>query len=258
MENCLNICMYCGETENLTKEHIIPLGMGGNLVFPKSSCQKCASVTSRDERNVLRKFMYEGRLAGNLPSRRKKKQPKTFKRILTREDGVEFTKDLLVNSGISVINFPIFNEPGILSGESPVSGISISEIGTIHLNVESTHELNSNEGVTGFKFQDEIDVSSFCKVLSKIAYGYHVYTEGLFPREESPALAIIHDTENQYGKWIGSKCLAFPESKALHLSELLKLPNKDGTIAYVVALNLFYGWGMNSSYLITTRISKNA
>ena len=258
MEKILNICMYCGETENLTKEHIIPLGMGGDLVFPKSSCKKCARITSLDERKVLRGFMYEGRLAGNLPSRRKGKQPKTFKRILVREDGVEFTKELLVNSGISVIHLPIFNEPGILGGEFPISGINIRELGTIHLNIESMHELNSNEGVTSCKFQTEVDVSSFCKVLSKIAYGYHVYTEGVFPREESPALAIILNSEPQYGKWIGSKNVVFPESKALHLVNLHKLPNEDGTMAYVVALNLFFGWGMNSTYLVTTRIAKNA
>lgn len=250
--------MYCGETENLTKEHIIPLGMGGDLVFPKSSCKRCAKVTSLDERKVLRGFMYEGRLAGNLPSRRKGKQPKTFTRILARDDDVEFTKELLVNSGISVIHLPIFDNPGMLGGEFPSSGINIRELGSIHLNTDSMHELNSNEGVTSFKFQTEIDVPSFCKVLSKIAYGYHVYVEGIFPRDESPALAIMFNTETQYGKWIGSKNVAFPESKALHLARLHKLPAEDGIVVYVVALNLFFGWGMNSTYLVTTRISKNA
>ena len=70
--NQLNECMYCGSLESLTDEHIIPFGMGGDLVFQKSSCKDCAKKTSKDERKVLRGFMYDGRLIGNMPSRRKK------------------------------------------------------------------------------------------------------------------------------------------------------------------------------------------
>ncbi len=35
-------CIYCGSTDNLSNEHIIPYGLGGNLELPKSSCSRCA------------------------------------------------------------------------------------------------------------------------------------------------------------------------------------------------------------------------
>jgi len=34
----LDRCLYCAETENLSKEHIIPLGFGGELIVPRASC----------------------------------------------------------------------------------------------------------------------------------------------------------------------------------------------------------------------------
>src|SRR5690554_2542178 len=121
-------CMYCGSTETLTDEHVIPYAMGGTLVFPASSCKKCAAATSRDELRVLRGFMYEGRLVAGLPSRRKKKQPVNIKRILLRPDGTELTRDLLLQNGVAVIHLPIFQMPGILYGGGLNNGIQIKEI----------------------------------------------------------------------------------------------------------------------------------
>ena len=36
-------CIYCGATDQLTDEHIIPLALGGRFVLPDSSCAKYSS-----------------------------------------------------------------------------------------------------------------------------------------------------------------------------------------------------------------------
>ncbi|MBP6077135.1 MAG: hypothetical protein KA520_12490 [Nitrosomonas sp.] len=48
-------CIYCGNTdEKLTKEHIVPRGLGGTCTIPSASCKKCQKITSQLEHSILR------------------------------------------------------------------------------------------------------------------------------------------------------------------------------------------------------------
>jgi hypothetical protein len=47
-------CIYCGSTENLSKEHIVPLGLGGEDVLYDASCGWCRDATSRIESRLLK------------------------------------------------------------------------------------------------------------------------------------------------------------------------------------------------------------
>ena len=48
-------CIYCGSTqEPLTREHIIPLSLGGSLVLPRATCHTHANTTSTFERSIAR------------------------------------------------------------------------------------------------------------------------------------------------------------------------------------------------------------
>lgn len=49
----INECVYCGSTESLTKEHSIPLGLGGNNVLIGGSCKTCAAKTSWFEQKIM-------------------------------------------------------------------------------------------------------------------------------------------------------------------------------------------------------------
>lgn len=35
-------CIYCGSTDELGDEHIVPYGLSGDAVIPKGSCAVCA------------------------------------------------------------------------------------------------------------------------------------------------------------------------------------------------------------------------
>src|SRR3546814_3930149 len=70
-------CIYCGSTkEPLGKEHIIPYGLGGNLVLPKASCKGCEAITGGFEQVCLRTMFGPARLRLNMPTRRRKERPK--------------------------------------------------------------------------------------------------------------------------------------------------------------------------------------
>ncbi|MBB5469186.1 hypothetical protein HDG32_005333 [Paraburkholderia sp. CI2] len=47
-------CIYCGSKERLSKEHIIPAGLRGDMILPRSSCEKCAGITSSYEGHIQR------------------------------------------------------------------------------------------------------------------------------------------------------------------------------------------------------------
>lgn len=60
-------CIYCGCTEQLTDEHIVPFALGGNLVLPTASCVACADRTKKYEQRTLRATLGNVRIRHNFP-----------------------------------------------------------------------------------------------------------------------------------------------------------------------------------------------
>ena len=69
-------CIYCGTKDGpLSREHIVPLSLGGHHVIEQASCEKCADITKRFEQDVARGLWGDARISANAPSRRKKDRP---------------------------------------------------------------------------------------------------------------------------------------------------------------------------------------
>jgi hypothetical protein len=76
-------CIYCGSRNSmgaspLSVEHIVPVGLGGELILPRASCENCASITIRNERFCLRKMLLEVRAQLGLPTGRPGNRPTEF------------------------------------------------------------------------------------------------------------------------------------------------------------------------------------
>jgi len=66
----LNRCAYCGSTEELSTEHIIPIRFGGKLILPMQVAIH-RKATSKIEDFILRKYLIRSyRSYLSLPSRR--------------------------------------------------------------------------------------------------------------------------------------------------------------------------------------------
>src|ERR1035437_10326423 len=50
-------CIYCGSTESLSREHIIPYALNGEAVIQRASCPDCAKITSVFEGKSLKGAM---------------------------------------------------------------------------------------------------------------------------------------------------------------------------------------------------------
>jgi len=71
-------CIYCGSTDDLRDEHVVPLALDGTLILPDSSCKACADMTSRLDLEVLRGFMLAARTVAGFATRRPKNRPTRF------------------------------------------------------------------------------------------------------------------------------------------------------------------------------------
>jgi hypothetical protein len=68
-------CIYCGASGiRLTDEHVIPLSLGGFHILEGASCDSCANITTKFERDVARELWGDARNSYNAPSRRKKER----------------------------------------------------------------------------------------------------------------------------------------------------------------------------------------
>lgn len=84
-------CIYCGSyDEKLTREHIIPFSLGGNLVLPAASCEACADVTKRIEQKVAQDTYGIHRAYTLAPSRRKKHRHQETLARKVQVQGVDF------------------------------------------------------------------------------------------------------------------------------------------------------------------------
>lgn len=114
-------CIYCGDTEDLRKEHILPFGLGGSTVLPESTCRECAKITGQVEQKVLRGPMWGLRIYRGLKSRTKhKKAPKRYYLKITK-NGAEQSVELPINEFPILLHFPIF-EPGGWLGQKVWQG----------------------------------------------------------------------------------------------------------------------------------------
>jgi hypothetical protein len=74
----MNCCVYCRATHGLSDEHIIPLGLGGRWLLPRSSCANCSAKSAAFERTCQRTMWGPLRMYFDLPSRRPGERPKTL------------------------------------------------------------------------------------------------------------------------------------------------------------------------------------
>lgn len=182
-------CIYCGSTDKLTDEHIVPLALGGRLVLPDASCVVCAAITSAVERKVLRGFMLDARAVGKFPTRRPKERPRTSSLDIERDGHFE-SIELPSSESPGFLHLPRFARAAFLAGYPPMKGVTFVGIDTLYFGKNPT-EVARAIGTKTIRTTVTVDASSFARMLAKIGYSYAVASQGLYPRTEVPVLPMI-------------------------------------------------------------------
>lgn len=164
-------CIYCGKKAGkLTREHIIPFGLGGTWVLPKASCQMCATITSNVERFCLRPMLGQFRIHMKLPTRRRDKRPGALPLEIVRADGTVLKKDVSVEElPITYIGFD-WPPPRLLEGKPPQQTFD-GQIVVRHMGPESFLK----HGTAGDKIKiGSVSMPIFARMLAKIAHSFAV------------------------------------------------------------------------------------
>ncbi len=210
-------CIYCGRTDNLTDEHIIPYGLSGEHVLPKASCVDCAKITGRMEQQLLRGPMRAARILRKLNSRTRHQNFPQTHRLTYIKDGFERKIDLPLEEYPILLHFPIFQQPGYLTGKS-TTGIDLKGMHTVYFG-RSPQDVAVSLGATALKFPaSREEPYAFARLIAKIGFGFAVASGEIRKLQTPSALPeYILGKASDIGRWVftdDSETVTYPD--ALH------------------------------------------
>jgi hypothetical protein len=220
----VNSCIYCGDKKALSDEHIVPLGLGGRWVLPKSSCAECSEKTSAFERTCQRTMFGPLRMYYNLPTRRRKKRPKKLPLKVKLTPDAEWS---LIDVDREVcpflVLFPLLQMPDELSGRT-TSGERGAVVQHLWIRAASFRDriiphldaLAAELNVAAIEPTATVSAPEFFRMLAKIAHAFAVAEMGL--GSFAPFLTSMicdADTSNSV-QYIGGLPHAVPAAVGLH------------------------------------------
>jgi hypothetical protein len=208
-------CIYCGTTDNLTREHIIPFGIGGNLVLPKSSCKRCAAITGKFEQSCLKGILHDFRNRFGFPTRRKKERKSHIRheidikgrKIITTVPVMEYPRALVLMK---------MEPPGILVGREPSNEFKPNPCIIVHS--RDQRQFFSKHWNFG-KYRH----SDFCRMIAKIGHSYAIATQ---PKERLAEYEfflpnfILHEDMKSSSYFVGGDEEQQTQRSLLHKIEL--------------------------------------
>jgi hypothetical protein len=230
-------CVYCGSTDNLTDEHIVPYGLNGIWQLLEGSCGACNKITSAFEGTVLREYFTLARAALGLRTRRPRNRPKEFSFEVDKEG----RKDNIV--------VPVADCPAIFmtrSLEEPGHIVKYGNRNSVMTIAVNLHGLNPTKledkfGIEGISINAHFSGHCFERMLAKIAYGMTILAYGPEALKECYVLPCILGLKHDAGYWVGSSgkhVSTLPtENKVLHRICLTK---NNGEIRILIRLFAHY------------------
>jgi HNH endonuclease len=195
-------CIYCGSTANLTREHIIPFGLGGTTTLLKASCSRCAKITGQVEAKVLRGSMWPARILLKLRSRRPGDAP-THEILTIIRDGAEETVQLPLEDYPVLLPMPIFEPASYLTDAPDRQGINL--IGADWLNFgPPPNDVARRLGAESISYSHQEQPVEFARMIGKIAFAHAVAELGREKIEDLGLVASILGKANEIGQWVGT------------------------------------------------------
>lgn len=203
-------CIYCGVSEELQEEHVVPYGLDGSWVIEEASCRDCADITSRVELDVLRAHLLRTRAGLSMRTRRKKQRPSAFP-INLRQAGKEESHYLSVKDQPVFMVLPLYDWPECVRVEERREAVDIGGIKLVGGDVIQV----AGKPVENFKkwlTQQDFSLAtisecfkpvSFARMLAKIAYGFAVAEVGFDSIKEAYVLPGILGEAQDIGRWVG-------------------------------------------------------
>jgi hypothetical protein len=241
-------CIYCGATEDLQDEHVIPYGLSGRWKLRKASCKEHHEITSAIEGRVQGWGFSNMRQRFGLRTRHKERRTGTLP-VVYDLGGKRQTQDVPVAEHYGGFAVPVFTAPTYLAGGTPRDLPEVVEVRT-YWHAPTLTRLLARLGTdtVNVPLVDPIDLA---RMLAKIAYAYAVACCDGDPDafEEVYVRPTILDGPNA-GHYVG--CLSGPPVNTLatgHQISLIRTP-RDVT----AHIRLFAGWGLPEYTVVVGRM----
>jgi hypothetical protein len=241
-------CIYCGVRDvPLGKEHAVPYGLNGPWTLLEASCEACAKITHRFERDTMKSLWPEIRIALALQSRRRGKRPTTLPLVVQR-GGTKEKAQIPLSEYPVYLPTPLFPPPAILWNPKPVKGV-FANLDAIHIAGPTFKQLSQQyPDATFIGVHTNFAPVEFARTLAKIGFCAGVCALGLRPFTHTPIRKIILGDDPCIGHWVGSW---WGESiNAPYGGHAIKvLPREQGTDIHVI-IRLFAQFGAPEYHVV--------
>lgn len=201
--SAVGTCIYCGSEENLSREHIIPVGLGGKTTLPQASCARHAVITGKVEGRVLRSSsMWSTRALLKMRSRRPEEAP-TSKTLIATLEGADQEVELPLEDYPVLLPMWIFKPPAYLTGESSTNGIQLVGVDCLSFGITPT-DAGQRLGAETLSISERDWPVAFAQMVGKIGYSFAVAELGLGEIEDLGIVSSILGETNDIGHWVGT------------------------------------------------------
>ncbi len=212
-------CIYCGISSNeaeLTDEHVVAFSFGGNVEIKDGSCRTCAAETTRAEREITRRVLWDLRIHTNTQTRHKKDRP-TERPFTAEVEGTLTTLEVPIKDHPFFAPMPVWGLPGLLRGVQPSDRFLIEN--KAHLYFSIPENIGRTLGLTYGQMAQirppEVVVNHelYARGIAKIAYCQTILRYGIhgFRRLVLPDIILGRYPFVPY--FVGSDPDAFPPPK---------------------------------------------
>ena len=171
-------CIYCWptklSTEGLTKEHIIPKALRGNLILHRAACRDCASAINKQIENpTLQRMWSTPRTHLKMPTSKPRTTlpygtwVATTPELPENMEEVDFKfEELPLEEHPNTIMLPKFAPPGLLWGTQPSSTFTLTGISAYR---DPNAPNPALAGLWGAEFQP-FSPDAVCRSIAKISH----------------------------------------------------------------------------------------
>jgi hypothetical protein len=243
-------CIYCGRAdESLSREHIIPEGLNGELTLTAASCKRHRDITARFEQDLLQNAFGPARIALHMRTKRPEDRP-THLPIRVKHAGKEIEMPVPLEEYPAVVALPIFAPSAHLSGLSYSSGITIADYAYTQISGLSFSELHRKYGYDYLGVRFEYQPVELARTVAKIGYGFAVLNLGLDRIAECYVLPALLGEASDIGRWVGCESTSpVSTSSGLH-AVTLRIEGKE----IHVLVRLFAQFGAPEYHVVVGRV----
>ena len=167
-------CIYCRSSEDLSREHVVPKSLGGDLILRNATCGVCKGRIGEYEEKLIRSAFQPIRDTRRIKSYSPLRQKSA---VRVRRHGCIETDSVSVADHPGDITFPSFPPPGLLVGRDRLEPWPSGFNQTYFRKYDN--KAIRDTGAEKIVLGPEFSLTWFARFIAKVSHGFAVATLGI-------------------------------------------------------------------------------